>query len=212
MKAILECSECAFPVKAKGLCSHHYDLARRYGQGRPLCSIEGCDSNRYCKDLCCNHYNAYRKWGDPLFVGKQWKLSPEERFWQYVRKTDECWEWTGNTSRLGYGMFSLDGKSRSAHRVSYEWFVGTIPEGLEIDHLCRNRRCVRPEHLEAVSHHENVRRGINVTRLHCKLGHLLQPSMENGRPRRRCPDCDRTSKQRYQERKKLERLKLARVT
>lgn len=73
-----------------------------------------------------------------------------------------CWRWTGQKNRFGYGQLTVnrDGKSRclGAHRFSYEAHVGPIPEGLEIDHLCRVRDCVNPEHLEPVTRAENVRR------------------------------------------------------
>lgn len=67
-----------------------------------------------------------------------------------------CWLWTGGTTRSGYGVY---GKPQTtAHRVSYELHVGPIPSGHDMDHLCRNRACVNPDHLEPVSHHENMRR------------------------------------------------------
>ena len=79
-----------------------------------------------------------------------------------------CWLWTGPLNNKGYGR-SGDGY---AHRRSYEIFTGPIPEGLEIDHLCRNRRCVNPEHLEAVTHVENLRRTLHTrTETHCASGH-----------------------------------------
>lgn len=70
-----------------------------------------------------------------------------------------CWIWQRATSRSGYGNVCVDRTYFRAHRVYYERFKGPIPEGLEIDHLCRNRSCVNPEHLEAVTHRVNVHRG-----------------------------------------------------
>lgn len=70
---------------------------------------------------------------------------------------DFCWPWIGGTER--YGRFTLHGRTYYAHRFSYEFYVGEIPEGLEVDHLCRNTRCVNPAHLEPVTHHENLMRG-----------------------------------------------------
>lgn len=88
-----------------------------------------------------------------------------------------CWIWTLSIeSRTGYGKGWNEGKSESAHRISYKAFKGEIPDGLHIDHLCRVRECVNPDHLEAVTLKENVLRGVGITaenarKKHCKHGH-----------------------------------------
>ena len=79
------------------------------------------------------------------------------RFWSKVDKSGECWVWTAARTN-GYGVAHVSGKSRRAHRVAYGDAYGPIPEGLVIDHLCENKACVRPSHLEAVTQGENVRR------------------------------------------------------
>ena len=86
---------------------------------------------------------------------------------------DSCWEWTGTHSGMGYGRFLLDGKKYLAHRMSYILYRGKIPEGLVLDHLCRNPSCVNPDHLEAVTNKENINRGINYSSslTHCIRGH-----------------------------------------
>lgn len=85
--------------------------------------------------------------------------SVEERLMEKVEITDSCWLWTGGHRAYRYGQIKIDGKHQAAHRVSYELHKGPIPEGLEIDDLCGNGFCVNPDHLEAVTHTENVRRG-----------------------------------------------------
>ena len=105
------------------------------------------------------------------------KQSVQERWAAKVvaRSVDECWIWQAYTCRKGYGQFKVDGRMVKAHRWSYEHFVGPIPDGLELDHLCRVRNCVNPAHLEAVTHAENVRRGESGknqrAKTHCPQGH-----------------------------------------
>jgi hypothetical protein len=100
-----------------------------------------------------------------------------ERFWPKVRVTPfGCWVWTAYRNSGGYGQFSVDGTGKRAHRVAYEHFVGSIPEGLQIDHICRRRECVNPAHMEPVTNRENSLRGVsfsakNARKTHCKHGH-----------------------------------------
>jgi hypothetical protein len=119
---------------------------------------------------------------------------------------DACWPWQGHVRLDGYGQISLGGRARLAHRFGYQRYVGFIPGGLDLDHLCRNRRCVNPEHLEPVTVRTNVMRGetlpaINAAKTHCKHGHEFTPEntaiyCERGFPTRRCRICDRASRTR----------------
>lgn len=126
------------------------------------------------------------------------RSSLPERFWTKVRKTDTCWLWLAGRSR-DYGSFAVStAVRRPAHRVAYELLVGPIPDGMVLDHLCRNTLCVNPEHLEPVSIGENVRRGLKTYALRdtCKWGHdITDPANVKTRTdgRRECRVCARAS-------------------
>lgn len=96
----------------------------------------------------------------------------------------DCRVWNAARNDSGYGVISVNDRIQRAHRMSYETFVGPIPDGLQLDHLCRNRACIRPAHLEAVSAAENTRRGASATKTHCKSGHEYTPENTYLRPRR----------------------------
>ena len=120
-----------------------------------------------------------------------------ERFYKKVQMEPNsgCWLWEASCGRNGYGCFQVGKKNRKAHRVSYELHIGPIPDGLQLDHLCRNRCCVNPDHLEPVTNRENCLRGetgkYQRDKTHCPHGHPYSGSNLMMRPngKRRCRAC-----------------------
>ena len=155
-----------------------------------ICTIDGCEKFQSARGWCSMHYERWRKYGDT----SRGKPTARERLLAKVDTTGTCWLWTGFIADNGYGGFSIGYSRVSAHRASYELFVGPIPEGLVIDHLCRVRHCVNPDHLEAVTQSVNVSRGSNFNRdkTHCPQGHeytpenVIRKTVDGGRSCRTC--------------------------
>lgn len=113
-------------------------------------------------------------------------------FREKVTVVDGCWKWGGKISRQrGYGYIYHRGREYVAHRVFYVALVGEVPPGLDLDHLCRNRWCVNPSHLEPVTRQVNLLRGRNRNRekTHCPVGHTLADAYIDGRGGRSCRAC-----------------------
>ena len=123
------------------------------------CGVTECPKPARNSGLCWGHYARRRKYGNPTagFCGPA--DTARQRIERFTDRTGECWLWTAATNRAGYGLLGIPGRSTLAHRIAYEEYVGPVPDGLELDHLCRVRRCVKPAHLEPVTRSENVRRG-----------------------------------------------------
>lgn len=140
-----------------------------------------------------------------------------DRYWAKVcvGKPWECWDWEGTINSDGYGVLHLHNRQYRAHRLAYEVQRGPIPEGLVIDHLCRNRRCANPFHMEPVQNGENIRRGvspwaINARRTHCVHGHEFTPeNTRHDKGKRYCLECKRRST-RISERKRRAKAREAR--
>lgn len=121
-----------------------------------------------------------------------------ERFWPKVEKTETCWIWRGSRQSNGYGQINPGGDGLAplrAHRVAYELVRGPIPDGLILDHLCRNPACVNPDHLEPVTYRENAMRGVSPKLVShrtgiCRRGHAMV-TLKSGR--KRCRVCARPS-------------------
>lgn len=121
----------------------------------------------------------------------------------------DCWEWTGARSD-GYGHIRSAGAVRLAHRVVWETLVGPVPEGMELDHLCRNRGCVNPDHMQVVTHRTNGLRGYGAAGQHarkalCPRGHPYDMIVKNGgRTARGCLRCQAAKTRRYAAKKKVQ--------
>lgn len=197
--------------------------ANTLGRGRPLargtdmpnaiCSIPECARPARARGWCKRHYKRWYRHGNPM-AGKPLQRrdeNPEQRFWRHVTPShDGCWEWGGDRLPAGYGTFSCGGAKFYAHRFSYELHKGPIPEGLHIDHICRNTSCVNPDHLEAVTQRENTLRGesfgAKAQRTNrCHNGHPLDEANTYVRPggtARDCRTCKREAQKRYMARKR----------
>ncbi len=211
---------------ARGWCPKHYGRWWRNGDPVELhldpdppdvCQVEGCErGGRLRRGWCGKHYKRWQKHGDPHVVlessGQTGNYLPVEPRIHEYSETDEngCWVWTAaKTAEDGYGKLSVEGTLTPAHRASYEVFVGPIPDGLDIDHLCRNRSCVNPEHLEPVTRRENLLRGQtlaaeNAARTHCKRGHEFtdENTRIDSQGGRRCITCVRAYERRRSRRRR----------
>lgn len=158
------------------------------------CSIDACARLVRARGLCGSHYmSAHRerlRSGEiPVRPMSRAQLG---RFWLQVTfgTHDDCWAWKGAQNNKGYGRVRFNSVAVYAHRLAYELLIGPIPDGLELDHLCRNRACVNPAHLEPVTHQENVARALFKT--HCPKGHEYTDTntIRDGRSRK-CRICKR---------------------
>lgn len=153
-----------------------------------ICSVVGCDQPAAKRGWCHMHYNRQRLHGD---LGPPEPLRRRGDLTTFVNKDAPggCWLWLGSVGHNGYGKTKVANKHYAAHRLVYETNVGPIPDGLELDHLCRVRLCVNPEHLEPVTRRENLARSnasaaVSMRFDTCVRGHDLTPENTYVRPSR----------------------------
>lgn len=170
--SIDDCTKTVNPGGGRGWCATHYMRWRRHGDprvggvvqrqtgtGQP-CSVISCVRPVVALDYCERHYRRFKRSGSPT-GGRvsPGSLTDEERFWSKVDRTGTCWLWADAPNSAGYGTFKVAGLNPfMAHRYSYELAGGVLTPGKTIDHLCRVRLCVNPDHLEEVTYEENLRR------------------------------------------------------
>lgn len=169
------------------------------------CSVEGCERPHFTHTWCSAHYGRWKRHGDlqvDVPIGRKGRKDGpfvvfselEARFWPKVAipaNPLDCWEWTAAKDKVsGYGRMQLGGTSGYAHRVSYELSMGQIGDGLQIDHLCRNKSCVNPLHLQAVPAALNVQRAPRNQVTHCPQGHPYSgDNLRMAGGRRLCRTC-----------------------
>lgn len=160
-------------------------LSRNPVEVRPMtdriCSVDGCEQSAERRGWCYMHYRRWRVEGTPGEAANRRSVTKGD-MWSKVDRNGPggCWIWTASTDQKGYGRITRNNRKHSAHRYMYKLLVGPIPDGLELDHLCRVTSCVNPAHLEPVTTRENLRRStaastLNALKTHCPAGHEYTP-------------------------------------
>ena len=176
-----------------------------------------CLAPRRLHGLCSKHGTRQARHGSPHALTRlRHEGTPWERFWQKVIVQDGCWGWLGALTDRGYAQFWAGaGQTNVAHKWLWEQLHGSVPSSLELDHLCRTRSCTNPDHLEPVTHAENVRRGeaegqfakANRAKTHCPLNHPYAGDnlRINKHGSRCCRTCSRLKRRAYLDRTQPDR-------
>lgn len=188
---------------------------------RSNCTAKECDREQVARGYCHKHWKRWRATGTVEMGRPNHKgMNEVDRFFMYVDKNgpihpifqSPCWLWQGGKITGGYAVFrrttGVVGPVKIlVHRYSFELFYYAIPEGMEIDHMCKTRHCVNPQHLDLVTRLENIRRSNRhkVSKMHCINGHRFTPEntyFAKGRLHRACRTCQRASARRQREKQK----------
>jgi hypothetical protein len=161
------------------------------------CADPGCVRDAHSRGLCSTHYGRHRIAGT-LPQRAPVRALALSRFAQQIEESATgCWEWTGSLTYQGYGQFTIERKNVRTHRLAYELAGGELDETLVLDHLCRNRACCNPAHLEQVDQRTNTLRGVGPSaafahRNHCSAGHeYTEQNTRRVGTYRFCRTCDR---------------------
>lgn len=158
-------TDCSSPSSTKNVCPKHYQELRRKGVltisdtevwTRELtpCSVTECPEGAITIGMCATHYSRWLRNGDPLLASHPDKktVTTEDRFWSKVRRTGDCWLWTGAMDSYGKGQFFIDGKQVVAHRFAYQQYYGVkLETGKFVKQTCKVAQCVNPTHLRLPS-------------------------------------------------------------
>lgn len=174
---------------------------------RSICTIGGCGEDVDSHGYCVKHLRRWQKWGDPHYVAKI-QHDDVTRFHSKILVSDSgCWLWQDVPEANGYARFSVGMGRELAHRWSYEHYCGSIPEGMTIDHLCRVKHCVNPEHLEVVTQKVNNLRSdnlaaLNARKVKCLRGHPFDSANTYVNPSTGARHCRRCAADRERNRRK----------
>jgi hypothetical protein len=160
---------CDRPHNAHGYCKTHWrrllvngttdKTYRKRARTHDVCTVDGCAREHAAHGYCLMHFQRWQRNGQPGVAGHVYRtdMSDADRIFSSLTVQGDCWVWT-HTTRNGYGVASINGDKVYIHRWMYEYLVAEIPAGLEIDHLCRNKPCCNPSHLDPVTHQINLAR------------------------------------------------------